>query len=130
RQALRQVARLPMTRRAMHRLSVVARGDSVAFLRCRRLVPDTVPRRAHVDRLKGSAMTPADLEHALTEAQRTLRFVHVGEALQALGGGQRLPGSAAVLTIDESFAASAELCLPVCRRLGVPVLIFVTTGHL
>ena len=128
--AINQVSRLPLTRRAMHRLSVATRGAAVAFLRCRRLVPDTGAGRSHPDRAKGSAITPRELERALRDAQRTLAFVHVGEALSALTDGQRLQGGAAVLTLDESFAASAELALPVCRKLGVPVLFFVTTGHL
>ena len=42
----------------------------------------------------------------------------------------RLKDGLAVLTFDESFATTAELALPVCRALGVPFSIFVTTSHL
>jgi peptidoglycan/xylan/chitin deacetylase (PgdA/CDA1 family) len=99
-------------------------------LRARRLVPDTDRGRAHPDRRAGSAMTPRELERELREAQGTLRFVHLGEAVEMLSRGERLPSSMAVLTFDESFAATAELALPVCRALGVPATFFVTTGHL
>lgn len=128
--ALRQVARLPLTRRAMHRLSVAARGPSVVFLRCRRLLPDTAAGRAHPDHLAGFAMTPAELEEALRDCQRTLRFIHLAEGLSQLSRGRRIDEGAAVLTFDESFAATAELALPVLRRLGVPCVFFVSTGHM
>lgn len=128
--AVKSIAKLPLTRRAMYQLSVAARGPAVVVFRARRLVPDTRQGKSHVDRARGSAMTPRELEKALKEALRTLEFLHVGEAVAALASGARLPKGAALLTFDESFAATAELALPVCRRLGVPVLLFVTTGHL
>jgi peptidoglycan/xylan/chitin deacetylase (PgdA/CDA1 family) len=127
---MRQVARMPLTRRAMHTLSVATRGPSVAFLRCRRLVPETAAGDMHLDRFLGLAMTPTELGDALEDCQRTLRFVHMAEALSALTRGRRMPEGAAVLTFDESFAANLELALPVLRRLGVPATFFVTTAHL
>jgi peptidoglycan/xylan/chitin deacetylase (PgdA/CDA1 family) len=127
---MRQVARMPLTRRAMHRLSVATRGPSVAFLRCRRLVPSTSVGDAHLDRFLGLAMTPDELGEALEDCQRTLRFVHMAEALTSLTRGRRMPEGAAVLTFDESFAATIELALPVLRRLGIPATFFVTTSHL
>ncbi len=127
---LRQVSRLPLTRRAIHRVSVAARGSSIAFLRCRRLLPETSAGRAHPDRLLGSAMTPDELDRALRDCQRTLTFVHPGEALAALERGERLKRGRAVLTFDESFAATAELALPVLEARRIPALFFVTTGHL
>jgi peptidoglycan/xylan/chitin deacetylase (PgdA/CDA1 family) len=128
--ALRQVARLPLTRRAMHGLSVLSRGSSVAFLRCRRVLPDTALTRDHPDRRSRVAMTPAQLERALLDAQKTLRFIHLAEALRLLRAGQRLSESAAVLTFDESFAATAEMALPVLRKLQIPAVIFVSTAYL
>lgn len=127
---LRQVARLPLTRRAMHRLSVATRGPAIAFLRCRRLLPETAAGREHLDYLQRYALTPSQLEAALRDCQRTLRFIHLGEALAQLSRGRRIPEGAAVLTFDESFAATAELALPVLRRLGIPCVFFVSTGHL
>jgi peptidoglycan/xylan/chitin deacetylase (PgdA/CDA1 family) len=130
RSALQQVARLPLTRRAMHRLSVLSRGCSIAFLRCRRVLPDTAQTRLHPDRKARVAMTPLQLERALVDAQRTLRFIHLAEALRLLQKGDRLPESAAVLTFDESFAATAEMALPILRKLQIPAVIFVSTAHL
>lgn len=127
---LRQVGRIPFTRKALHWLSVASRGCGVAVLRARRLVPDSDRGRQHADRRSGSAMTPRELERELQEALGTLRFVHMGEAVEALARGERLTAGMAVLTFDESFAATAELALPVCRALGVPATFFVTTGHL
>ena len=128
--AMRQVGRVAPARVALHRLSLLTRGAGVAFLRCRRLVPDTARGQAHSDRVRGSAMTPAELQAALAALQKTLTFVHLGEALEALKRGMRLERGLAVLTFDESFAATAELCLPVCRAQSVPATLFVTTGHL
>lgn len=128
--AVKSIAKLPLTRRAMYQLSVAARGPAVVVFRARRLVPDTALGKSHVDRARGSAMTPRELERAIGSAQRTLEFLHVGQALSALASGARLPRGAALLTFDESFAATAELAIPVCRRLGVPMLMFATTGHL
>ena len=128
--AMRQVGRVAPAREALHRLSLLTRGAGVAFLRCRRLVPDTARGQAHSDRVRGSAMTPAELQAALAALQKTLTFVHLGEALEALKRGMRLERGLAVLTFDESFAATAELCLPVCRAQSVPATLFVTTGHL
>lgn len=128
--SLRQVARLPLTRRAIHRISVAARGPSVVFLRCRRVLPDTARGRQHPDAFHGAAMTPKELEAALKDCQRTLRFIHLAEALSALSRGLRIDKGAAVLTFDESFAVTCELALPVLRRLGIPCVVFVSTGHL
>ena len=127
---MNQVGRVGPARQALHALSVRTRGAGIAFVRCRRLVPDSARGRAHPDRVRGSASTPEELAASLAALQKTLRFVHMGEALQALRKGQRLDQGLAVLTFDESFAATAELCLPVCRALSVPATIFVTTGHL
>jgi len=128
--ALRQVSRLPMTRKAFHKVSEAARGPSIAFLRCRRVLPNTAQGNLHPDRLQRSALTPDELHKALSRAKKTLEFIHPGEALAALTRGSRLRQGAAVLTFDESFAATAELALPVLRDLKVPALFFVSTGHL
>lgn len=128
--ALKGLGRVPPVRQGLHHLSVLGRGAGVAFLRCRRLVPDTARGRAHPDRLRGSATTAEELGEALEQAKRTLRFVHVGEALAALSRGERLKQGLGVLTFDESFASTMELALPVLRAHGVPATIFVTTGPL
>lgn len=128
--ALRQVGRVAPARQALHRLSVLTRGAGIAFVRCRRLVPESARGEAHPDRVRGSALSPSELASTLTALQKTLQFVHMGEALAALRRGRRLESGLAVLTFDESFAATAELAMPVCRALGVPATIFVTTRHL
>ncbi len=127
---LRQWARLPVTRRAIHKVSVATRGPAIAFLRCRRLVPETAAGEQHPDRFLHLAMTPSELEAALVDIGRTLRFVHMAEALAALSRGTRMREGAAVLTFDESYAATVELALPVLRKMQIPVTVFVTTGHL
>jgi peptidoglycan/xylan/chitin deacetylase (PgdA/CDA1 family) len=128
--AAHKVALLPMTRRAMHRLSVAARGPSVAFLRVRRVLPDSSAGTRHIDRLMGGGLLQSELDAQLVALSKTLRFVHPGEALAALERGERLDGSACVLTFDESFAATAELALPVLEKHRVPALFFVTTAFL
>lgn len=128
--ALSQVGALPLTRRAFHRVSVAVRGAAIVFLRCRRVLPDTERGRRHVDRLTGSALLPHEIERALKDCQRTLRFIHAGEALARIARGERLQEGAAVLTFDESFAATAECALPILSRLRVPALFFVTTEPL
>lgn len=128
--ALSGLGRVPPVGQGLHHLSVMTRGAGVAFLRCRRLVPEGPVGKAHPDRVRGSAITPKELSSALESARRTLRFVHVGEALAALTRGERLTEGLAVLTFDESFFSTAELALPVLRKLGVPATIFVTTGPL
>jgi peptidoglycan/xylan/chitin deacetylase (PgdA/CDA1 family) len=129
---LKTLGRVPPVRQGLHHLSVVGRGAGVAFFRCRRLVPDTAVGRAHPDRLKGSATTTTELGAALEHAKKTVRFVHMGEALAVLQRGERLKESQGlgVLTFDESFATTAELALPVLKAHGVPATIFVTTGPL
>jgi peptidoglycan/xylan/chitin deacetylase (PgdA/CDA1 family) len=127
---LRQVARLPMTRKAIHRVSVASKGHAVVFFRCRRLLPDTARGKEHIDRHTGSALIPSELHKALRRAQRGLRFVHLSEALASLRSGERMDEAAAVLTFDESFAATAELALPVLKQLAIPATFFVSTGHL
>jgi len=127
---VREVARLPFSRRALHAAGVLARGPSIAFLRCRRLVPDTSHGQAHPDRARGAALFPRELSAALEQAQATLRFVHPGEALRALRSGRRQKEPWAVLTFDEGLAATAELALPVLQAKGIPALFFVSTGCL
>jgi peptidoglycan/xylan/chitin deacetylase (PgdA/CDA1 family) len=128
--AIRQVGRVPVTRRALHALSVAARGAGVAFLRARRIVPDDERGRAHPDRALGAGMTATELDRELATIQKTLRFVHLREAIEHLSAGTRLEDGLAVLTFDESLKSTAELALPVCRARGVPFTIFVTTSHL
>ncbi len=130
RTTLRQVTHLPTTRKMMHQLSLAVRGPSIVFLRCRRLLPDTSVGHSHEDMQRGAAMTPAEFASALADAQKTMRFISADEAISSLLRGDRLLESAAVLTFDESFAATAELALPICEKLGIPALFFVTTGHL
>ena len=127
---MRQVGRIPITRKALHWLSVSSRGAGVAVLRARRIVPASAKGKRHPDRRAGSAMTPQELERELRDVMGTLRFVHMGEAIEALARGDRMATGCAVLTFDESFATTAELSLPICRALGVPATFFVTTGHL
>lgn len=129
---LKALGHIPPVRQGLHHLSVAGRGAGVAFFRCRRLVPETAAGEAHPDRLKGSATTPSELGAALEHAKKTLRFVHVGEALAVLLRGERLKAGEAlgVLTFDESFATTAELALPVLKDHAVPATIFVTTGPL
>ncbi len=128
--AVLQLGRLAVTRRLVHAASLHARGAAVAFLRARRLVPNDVHGLSHPDRLQGAAMTPTELERELVLTQKTLRFVHMREAIEHLARGERLSEGMAVLTFDESFAATTQLALPVLRRLGIPFCVFVTTGHL
>lgn len=127
--AMRQIGRVPVTRRALHALSVASRGAGVAVLRTHRLLPDTAWGRRHPGRVLG-AITPTMLRQELKEAQGTLRFVHLAEAVSVLERGERLEQGLAVLTFDESFATTVELALPVLRELGVPATVFVTTGFL
>jgi peptidoglycan/xylan/chitin deacetylase (PgdA/CDA1 family) len=128
--SLRQVARFSVTRRIIHRVSVSTQGESLAFLRLRRLLPNSFAGRTHPDSVQRLSLTPSEFEKTLVACQKTLRFVHPGEALLALGDGKRLKSGSAILTIDESFASTAELGLPILRRLGIPVLFFVTTEPL
>lgn len=128
--AMRTAGRVPPVRQGLHHLSVITRGAGVAFLRCRRLVPDDVDGNTHPDRIRGSATTPKELRAALLQARKNLRFVHIGEALSALQRGTRLQDGLAVLTFDESFSTTAALALPLMKELGVPATMFVTTSHL
>ena len=72
--ALTRIGRLPLTRRAFHRVSVAARGPAIGFLRCRRVLPRTATGKAHIDRLMKSALFPDELERMLLDCQRTQRF--------------------------------------------------------
>ena len=93
--ALRQVGRVPFTRKALHALSVASRGAGVAVLRARRVLPDTSWGRRHQDWGRG-ALTPAALERELRDAQGTLDFVHLAEAVAVLERGERLERGLAV----------------------------------
>ena len=127
---LRGVSKLPVSRHVMHRMAVGARGNSVVFFRCRRLLPDTHMGRSHIGRKLHNVLLPDEFDGLLGKLQRELRFVHMGEALNLLSDGDRLNESIAVLTFDESFATTAELALPILQKRALPATFFVTTGHL
>jgi peptidoglycan/xylan/chitin deacetylase (PgdA/CDA1 family) len=129
RKSLQNVGRIPFTRKLLHSVSMATRGAGVVFLRLRRLLPDDDTGRRHPDRATGSLL-PHEFGHRLEEAKRVARFVHIGEAIERLRAGRRLREPLAVLTFDESFVLTAELALPVCRQLGVPMLQFITTHAL
>ena len=99
--ALRQIARVPFTRRGLHALSVATRGAGIAVLRARRVVPDTREGRQHPDRKAGSGLTPRELEKELLRAMGTLRFVHMSEAVELLANGSRIADACAVLIAHE-----------------------------
>lgn len=56
--------------------------------------------------------------------------VALGEVVAALGGGRPLPRRAFLLSFDDGFREMAEVVGPICRRKGVPVTFFLTTGFL
>jgi hypothetical protein len=89
--AMRQVGRVGPARQALHRLSVLTRGAGVAFLRCRRLVPDTPRGQAHPDRLRGSATTPEE-----TAPGRRVFSV-------SSHGASDLPGAGSISPSDVTF---------------------------
>lgn len=60
------------------------------------------------------------------------RFLEAGYSFLSpadlLAAGPDLPGRHAVLTFDDGYCNN-RLALPILRELGVPALLFVTTGH-
>jgi peptidoglycan/xylan/chitin deacetylase (PgdA/CDA1 family) len=124
-----QLAKVPLARRLMHDVSVLARGPCVVFLRCHRLLPDDDKGRLHHHTLDGLSMTPGQLAKALEPIQKHLPIVHMAEAVEMLLSGKRLKHSFAVLSFDESYKTTAELAAPLCQSLHIPACFFVTTYH-
>jgi peptidoglycan/xylan/chitin deacetylase (PgdA/CDA1 family) len=62
--------------------------------------------------------------------QRIGTIVPLGEALEALATGGRLPARPIALTFDDGYRDNLERALPVLERLGAPATFFLVPGFL
>jgi peptidoglycan/xylan/chitin deacetylase (PgdA/CDA1 family) len=57
-------------------------------------------------------------------------FWPLGKVLQYRAENQHIPARTAIVTFDDGFAATWIYAYPVVRELGVPIVLFLTTGYL
>lgn len=74
---------------------------------------------------------------SVEEFRRQVKFlrrhyapVGLHQVVAALGGRAPLPPSSVLVTFDDGFRNNYDRALPVLRELGVPAVVFVTTGML
>ena len=74
--------------------------------------------------------SPAGFAWQMDYLQRHYAVLSLDEALQRLQAGQPPARSAAVVTFDDGYRDNHSLAAPVLRRLGLPAVIFLTTGFM
>lgn len=62
--------------------------------------------------------------------RRAYRVVPLGEIVDAMTKGTKLPPRAVAITFDDGYADNYTLGFPVLRDLGLPATVYVTTGTL
>ena len=70
------------------------------------------------------------IERQLHLLTRVAHVVHLGEALDALSAGQKLPSRAVALTFDDGYCDNLEIAVPLLERFGVPATFFLVPGFL
>jgi len=88
------------------------------------LVRDHADRRVQCLHLKLD-----DFRQTLVALKSWVRFVSVEEALSLMAAGDT-QRPVAVLTSDDGYVDNHDLLLPLTQDLGVPLALFVSTGHI
>ena len=66
----------------------------------------------------------ANLARQLRLLRRTARVVPLGDAVEALGAGERLPARAVSITFDDGYRDNLDVAVPVLERLHLPATFF------
>ena len=98
----------------------------------RRLVPILLYHHfGSVGRPSRSYISPALFHDQLRCLRdRGYRVVGLGELIEALREGERVPPKTVALTIDDGWLDNYEAALPIIRRFGFPVTIFLVSGRI
>ncbi len=62
--------------------------------------------------------------------KRRFQPLPLGEMVDALVSGRRLPKNAVAVTFDDGYEDNYRVAYPILRELGVPATFFVSTGHI
>ncbi|HEX9991109.1 MAG TPA: polysaccharide deacetylase family protein [Chloroflexia bacterium] len=71
---------------------------------------------------------PAEFEAQMRYVAARYNVVSSWDLVRALREGYTLPSRALIITFDDGYRCFAEVAMPVLRRLGLPVTLFVPTG--
>jgi len=77
----------------------------------------------------GISLTPADFERTLEFLQQHYTFVDLAGWLRSLAAPEPHK-PAMLLTFDDAYASVARVALPVCKRLGIPGLMFMNAAFI
>lgn len=125
--AFQYASRLPFTKLLLHRLNELARGRFVAFFSLHRVLDDE-SLKDHPHYLAKTALGVSDAHRILSQIQKTLPFISVGEALSLLRGQQKLEHSAAVLIVEAPYIDTIKNIMPLALKLNIP-LSFTLCAH-
>jgi len=71
-----------------------------------------------------------DFENQLIALRRRFDLLHPEEYADQLARGRLPPTRSAVVTVDDGFQNLLDYALPVAESLGIPLLAFISSGHL
>lgn len=71
-----------------------------------------------------------DFERQLIAVRRRFQLIHPEEYAELLIRGKSPPLGSVIVTVDDGFQNLLDFALPVAESLGIPLLAFVSTGHL
>lgn len=128
--AFEYVAKLPFSKRVLHKLSERARGHCIAFFSLHRVIEESVENIHHPHLQNKTAITPRQAHKLLTYLNHRLPFVSLAESLEYLKGNQKLNHSHAVLLVEVPYVQTVRQLNPLLEDLRIPATFVLDTASI
>lgn len=119
--AFEYVAKLPFSKRLLHKISEKARGHCIAFFSLHRVIDESQLFLQHPHFQNRTAITPRQAHKLLTHINQRLPFISLAESLEYLKGNQKMNRSHAVLLVEVPYVQTARQLNPILEDVRIPV---------
>lgn len=118
--AFEYVAKLPFSKKLLHKISEKARGHCIAFFSLHRVIEESALTIRHPHYQNRTAITLKQAHKMLTNLNQRLPFISMTEALEYLKGNHRLNRSHAVLLVEVPYLQTTQRLNPLLEELRIP----------
>lgn len=125
--ALSYVAKLPFSKRLLHKLSEKARGHCVVYFSLHRLLNENAANLNHPHYRDQTAITPKQAHKLLKHIHQRLPFISLIQSLDYLKGIQKMNRSHAVLLVEVPYVQTMRLLNPILEELRIPATFVLDT---